>query len=409
VVLCAGIGVTVAGATRSSSKETRSTPTTVDDTPAARAAVIAAAHFVPANGAVDVPLDAVVGVLIDSRAGYVRDVKVTDNVGGVLAGVRESVRAWHSTGTLQPGRTYTMLTTFGAGANVIAHATTTFTTMNPTAHVTATLWPDGLEVGVAQPVVVKFSQPITDPKVQAAVLSHFTVTTKPHVTGGWKWFSDKELHFRPKNFWPSGTSVDVVSNLEGWNAGNGMWGTGSVHIHFTVGAARISTANLATHYMQVTENGVVVANYPMSAGRPKYPTMNGTHIVLDRESVVHMISSTNGIPVNSPDGYDELVYNNVHISDSGEYVHAAPWSVSDQGVTNVSHGCINLAPANALVFMNFSRIGDVVNVVGGPRPPDLGDHGVMDWDTPWSQFTPVADPAPAPPPHSSAPPARAIY
>ena len=44
-----------------------------------------------------------------------------------------------------------------------------------------------------------------------------------------------------------------------------------------------------------------------------------------------MNSATNGVPVNSPDGYDELVYSDVHISDSGEYVHAAPWSVDSQG------------------------------------------------------------------------------
>ena len=44
-----------------------------------------------------------------------------------------------------------------------------------------------------------------------------------------------------------------------------------------------------------------------------------------------MNSATNGVPVNSPDGYDELVYSDVHISDSGEYVHAAPWSVGSQG------------------------------------------------------------------------------
>jgi hypothetical protein len=115
-----------------------------------------------------------------------------------------------------------------------------------------------------------------------------------------------------------------------------------------------------------------------------------------------MISSTNGIPVNSPGGYDELVYNDVHISDSGEYVHAAPWSVASQGNTNVSHGCINLSNENALAFFNFSRVGDIVQVVGGPRPPELGDHGVMDWDTDWSQWTPataqpLSPPPPAPP------------
>jgi hypothetical protein len=117
-----------------------------------------------------------------------------------------------------------------------------------------------------------------------------------------------------------------------------------------------------------------------------------------------MVSSTVGIPVNSPDGYDEQVFADVHISDSGEYVHAAPWSVSDQGHTNVSHGCINLAPGDALAFFEFSRVGDVVVVTGGPRPPAFGDHGVMDWDTPWIQWTtaqvrPQFPPRPKPIPH----------
>jgi hypothetical protein len=78
----------------------------------------------------------------------------------------------------------------------------------------------------------------------------------------------------------------------------------------------------------------------------------------------------------------------VHISDSGEYVHAAPWSVTSQGRANVSHGCINLSPANATAFFDFSRVGDIVVVTGSSRPAAVGDHGVMDWGTPWSQYTP---------------------
>ena len=31
----------------------------------------------------------------------------------------------------------------------------------------------------------------------------------------------------------------------------------------------------------------------------------------------------------------------------GEFIHAAPWSVADQGKRNVSHGCVNLSPENA--------------------------------------------------------------
>ena len=140
--------------------------------------------------------------------------------------------------------------------------------------------------------------------------------------------------------------------------------------------------------MTVTLNGKTIAVYPISGGRPQYPTMDGIHIVLDRQSVVHMDSATVGIPVNSPNGYNEFVYDDVHISDSGEYVHAAPWSVADQGFTNVSHGCINLSPTNAQQFMGLSRVGDIVEVVGSPRPAVQGDHGVMDWTgPPWSQWT----------------------
>ena len=97
-----------------------------------------------------------------------------------------------------------------------------------------------------------------------------------------------------------------------------------------------------------------------------------------------------GIPVNSPNGYDETVLWDVHISQSGEYVHAAPWSVADQGSINVSHGCINLSTANAEAFFNFSRVGDVVVVVGSSRSPVGGDAGVEDWSTvPWSEFIPM--------------------
>ena len=103
--------------------------------------------------------------------------------------------------------------------------------------------------------------------------------------------------------------------------------------------------------------------------------MDGTHIVLDRESVVHMVSSTVGIPVNSPNGYDEYVYDDVHISDSGEYVHAAPWSVGRQGVTNVSHGCINLSAANATCVLQLQpgrRRGPGRGLAPAGQP---GDHG----------------------------------
>jgi lipoprotein-anchoring transpeptidase ErfK/SrfK len=130
---------------------------------------------------------------------------------------------------------------------------------------------------------------------------------------------------------------------------------------------------------------------PISAGRDQYPTMTGTHIALYRQSDVLMDSSTVGIPRNSPDGYYEHVYFDVAITDGGEFVHAAPWSTGSQGRSNVSHGCVNLSNADAEWFFNFSHMGDVINVVNGPRGPELGDHGVMDWNTSWDKWLVRAD------------------
>jgi len=273
----------------------------------------------------------------------------------------------------------------------------TFRTLTPSAAVTAAAFPwDGLTVGVGQPIVFTMSQPIATAAARANLIGRLSVTESSPIPGGWYWFSNTELHFRPQTLWPAGEHVTVAWNLTGWDAGGGGWGAGEGTTRFTVGDAHVSFANLATDEMTVTDNGRTIATYPISGGKPTDPTMGGVHIVLDESSVVRMVSSTNGIPVNSPDGYDELVYDDVHISDSGEYVHAAPWSVGSQGHTNVSHGCINLSPSNAAAFFAFSRYGDVVVVAGSPRPPAIGDHGVMDWNTTWDAFTPADLTLPAP-------------
>ena len=54
-----------------------------------------------------------------------------------------------------------------------------------------------------------------------------------------------------------------------------------------------------------------------------------------------------------------------------------------RGYYGASHGCVNVSTADAEWFFNFSRMGDAIKVINGPRDPELGDHGVMDWNTPW--------------------------
>jgi len=399
VLVCGGIGAAVAAATQGPSAA--AVKAQRDRVAAATAAYEAAqrretqtqllSHVTvsPQQGATNVPLNAPVSV----TAGYgtLTTVLVRTPSGQAISGSWNAPHTqWVSVQALAPTMPYHVSITVTSPSGVSARTATGFTTLTPAAPVTATAYPTtGSVVGVGQPIVIDFDQDITSTAQQKAVLSHFTVTESKPVPGGWYWFSPDELHFRPETFWPAGEHVTITGSLDGWYAGAGIWGSGQVSESFTVGDARISYANLASDEMTVTLNGKTVASYPISGGRPEYPTMNGIHIVLDKEPVVHMVSSTVGIPVNSPNGYDEYVYNDVHISDSGEYVHAAPWSVYAQGVTNVSHGCINLGPANALAFYNMSDVGDVVEVTGSPRPPAAGDHGVMDWNTPWSEWTPA--------------------
>ena len=334
----------------------------------------------PADGATRQKLSTVVTLL--ARTGRLADVHVsasTDDT--VLRGkFNSAAEEWRSTGPLWPGTTYTVSYVVSDGTGLRAQGWESFATAAAPEPVTASVFPSpGISVGVGQPIVFTFSQPVGTYAAQQAALSRLHIAMSQPVPGGWHWFSAVELHFRPTSYWPVGEQVEVSGDLNGWDIGGGEWGQGSVSTAFVIGDSHISTVNLLTHEMTVTDNGQVLYDWPISAGSEVWPTMDGTHIVLDRDSVVHMISSTVGIPLSSPEGYNEFVYWDVHISDSGEYVHAAPWDISEQGVENVSHGCVNLSPARAETFFHFSRVGDVIQVVDGPRPPAQGDHGVMDW------------------------------
>ncbi len=352
-------------------------------------ALLRSVRIVPADGNTGVAPDS--PVVVDAASGRIGSVRITSTTGVPVTGMlAPSGARWQSTRPLAYDTTYKLHVTVNGASATRAQLTSTFRTLAPPARVTASVFPsDGLTVGVGQPIVFRFDRYISTEEARSAVLRHLDVTESTPVAGGWHWFSNNELHFRPKSYWPAHDKVTVSWDLDGWNAGEGMWGSGSGTVRFAVGDAHVSFADLGTHKMTVTDSGKVVATYPISAGKDSNPTMGGIHIVLDRASVVHMVSSTNGVPVNSPDGYDELVYWDVHISDSGEYVHAAPWSVDSQGQANVSHGCINISNDNAQAYFNFSRVGDVVLVGGGPRGPEEGDHGVMDWDTAWNEFAPA--------------------
>src|SRR6266511_1059000 len=218
---------------------------------------------------------------------------------------------------------------------------------------------DGQTVGVGMPIAIWFNHPVAD---RAAVERRLVVRTSSGLEGAWRWFGDREVHFRPQKFWPAGEQVTLAVGLAGVRAAPGTWGVANRTIRFRIGASPVSTV------------------------RDKYPTTNGVHFVVSKEQDKLMDSSTVGIPRDSPDGYYEHVFWSVRISNSGEFVHAAPWSVGSQGRANVSHGCVNMSTADAQWFFKLAQPGDVVTVVGSPKKPNSWTLGVADWNISWSRW-----------------------
>jgi lipoprotein-anchoring transpeptidase ErfK/SrfK len=336
----------------------------------------------PRDKATRVALDTHAKVVADS--GRLRAVTVTAGGGRRLAGKLDTDgRSWVSSGALAPATRYRVVADAVDDAGTPARERTTFTTLRPRAELRAAIMPlDGETVGVGLPIGVWFNQPVAD---RAAVERRLRVSSSKRVTGAWHWFNDREVHYRPKSYWPAGAKVTLAARLAGTDAGGGLWGVADRTVSFRTGERRVSVVDVRSHRMKVTSGGRTLRTLPVSTGREKYPTTNGVHFVIEKNAVKLMDSSTVGIPRSSPGGYYQKVAWSVRISNSGEFVHAAPWSTGSQGRANVSHGCVNLSTANARWYFGLTRRGDVVEVRGSPKRPGAS-FGVADWNMSWSRW-----------------------
>jgi lipoprotein-anchoring transpeptidase ErfK/SrfK len=337
----------------------------------------------PADNATGVALAA--SVTVATTDGTIKEVTVSDADGGDVNGTLDAgADHWVSTDSLVPATHYLVTATALDGAGHPTTVSSSFTTAAPAKTLGVKIAPlEGEVVGVGMPIVVYFTTPVTD---KAAVESHLSVDMSEQVPGAWHWYGSEEVHFRPAAYWPAGEQVTLHADLKGVNAGKGVWGVENRTLDFTVGDAHITTVNAKTDVMTVTDNGAVVRTAKISTGRDKYPTTSGIHVVLEKTPSIIMDSATVGIPKGNPDYYYETVQWDVRISWSGEFVHSAPWSVSEQGRENVSHGCVNASPADAQWFYGFSRRGDIVVITNTDRPLVSG-NGWTDWNLSWAAWT----------------------
>ncbi len=228
-------------------------------------------------------------------------------------------------------------------------------TFNPT---------NGSMVGVAKPIYINFAVPIANRQLAQDSIH---ISSVPPVPGRFYWVTDTQLRWRPQDFWPANTVVNIDAA-----------GTKST---FRTGDYLVATIDDKAHQMEVMRNGKLEKTFPVSMGRPdgKHETKNGTYYVLEKFPTIVMDSSTYGVPVDSAEGYKLKVEDAVRIDNSGAFVHSAPWSVGDQGKRNVSHGCVNLSPANAQWFYDNFGSGDPVVVKGTGGGWYNTPDGASDW------------------------------
>ncbi|MGK9274465.1 Ig-like domain-containing protein [Williamsia sp. D3] len=388
----------LAMATLAACSSSPSPSTLSSSSPAATSAVDAPQLTItPGDGTTTVkPTDR---VEVQTSMGTLESVVLTNETGAQIDGFYTPDRIdWKPAVPLGYGRTYT-LTATAVHENQRTVRTMSFSTVTPGNQTKPTfvstggnLLTDGATYGVGMVVVAQFDEPIGD---RAAAERSLEVRTDPPVTGSWNWVDERNVHWRPREYYAPGTTVTVNANIYGVQLGENLFGQEDVSTSFTIGDAHVSIADDTTKQVSVFSNGQLVRTMPTSMGRGGTETVNGrtihfwtqsgTYTVLDKANPVIMDSSTYGLPVNSRLGYRQSINYATRISNDGIYLHELVDTIAQQGNTNMSAGCLNLNPDNARWFYDFSVPGDIVEVrnTGGP-PLELWQNG--DWSVAWGQW-----------------------
>jgi lipoprotein-anchoring transpeptidase ErfK/SrfK len=317
-------------------------------------------------------------VAVNVSQGTLQSVWVTSSTGATVQGDVDATGAsWRSSGALAAASTYTVTASALGTDGATVTATSRFTTLRPASTISAVITPgDDWDVGVGMPVVVTFSRAV---KNRDAAQTALSVQSTPQVEGAWRWMSSTEIQWRPKEYWPSGTKVLVTVATPGVELAPGTWGRRTVTSSFSVGHQQISTVDVAKHTLTVRRDGAVIRTIPVTTGKSGFLTRGGTKVIMSRESQVRMDATTTGTDPTDPNYYNILVHWALRLTYSGEFLHAAPWSVRSQGRANVSHGCTGMSTANAKWLFDNSQVGDVVEYVGSSRPLEWG-NGYTVWN-----------------------------
>jgi lipoprotein-anchoring transpeptidase ErfK/SrfK len=340
----------------------------------------------PGDNATDVPVSAEIGL---TGGDTLSSVQLADADGKQVPGkLREDASSWVPDEPLDYTTTYAVTATGRTKAGKTVTQKTKFTTMQrPANRMDAHLYmSDNATYGEAMPIVIEFKQGGVAPADRAAVERRLFVTSDPPQQGAWHWDSNVQVEYRPKDYWQPGTKIHGRFGLGGLPVGGGRYGQQDITIDATIDTVRrVLEVDNATKQLTATQDGQVAKTMPVSLGRSDKPSFSGTMVIMERLDKTTFDSSTYGTPVNSKDGYRTDVQFAERLTWDGQFIHAAPWSVAQQGHTNVSHGCVNVSTDNGQWIYNWVKVGDPVIVKGTEQHLNQG-NGWTAWDLSWDDF-----------------------
>ena len=350
---------------------------------------VTAAIIEPADSATEVPTST--GITFSTEEAVEVTVDLQDVNGNRIDGdLDEDGQVWRPSGQLNYATTYVATVTAVGADGQSAIATSTFTTMpepENTVRVFSFLGSDET-IGVGMPLRIQFldesgaPRPIPE-EYRAEVERRMVVRTEPAQEGTWHWVSGAEVHYRPREFWQPGTQIHYHLTTGGLPIDNDWYLRNDLNVGLSVGRSIIMTVDNATKQMTVEVDGQVVRTIPVSLGEERWPSSSGTMVIMEKfeETVFDTYDE-----LGPEEGYRTDIQYAMRLTYGGEFIHAAPWSVADQGVRNVSHGCVNMSTDNAQYLFELThKWGDVVIVKGTERKLQLG-NGWTDWNLSWEEY-----------------------
>ncbi|MFF9912035.1 Ig-like domain-containing protein [Streptomyces sp. NPDC013457] len=348
----------------------------------------------PKNGADNASINKDAKVTVTE--GTLTEVTMTTQDGEAVKGEMSADKtSWQPAEQLKRATLYKIAATAKDADGLEAHENSSFTTVSQANSFIGSFTPeDGSTVGVGMPVSINFNKAITD---KAAVQGGIKVSSSSGQEVVGHWFNSQRLDFRPESYWTEGSTVTLKLDLDGVEGAQGVYGVQQKTVTFKIGRNQVSTVDVATKTMTVTQDGKTVKTIPVSAGSPENPTYNGQMVISEKFKETRMNGATVGFTDDDGKGEYDIkdVPHAMRLSTSGTFIHGNYWGPdSIFGSANTSHGCVGLNDVKgagdpkqqAAWLYDHSIVGDVVVVKNSKDKTIAPDNGLNGWNMSWSAW-----------------------